>query len=214
MLSYASFFILLSGAKSLLDAAFVVSIPWDMMQLKSSLESSGFIGKLYDCKHFTSDYKKLFTNTFSQELHRNKLGNKINMDDVINSETIIKIQENYSAKLTGFKSLEDYLNEATLKNKINQIKKPLLCLNSIDDFLCPGTSIYRCDNNCLFVLTEIPTEEALKSSFVAIITTIKGGHLGFFDGFLPGRIYLTERICHEYLHGLLQIGTDFKKFFE
>lgn len=87
------------------------------------------------------------------------------------SKTIKQFDSAFTSKHFGYKDVDSYYTDATLHNKLHQIKVPLLCLSAADDPFQP--------------LDAIPIKAAAGSSHVAILITARGGHIGFLEGWWP-----------------------------
>lgn len=55
---------------------------------------------------------------------------------IFKSKTIREFDSNYTIKLFGHESVEEYYKVASLHDKLDRIKVPCLCLNAADDPFC------------------------------------------------------------------------------
>lgn len=59
------------------------------------------------------------------------------------SKTIREFDANYTIKLFGHNSVEEYYKKASLHDKLDLIKIPCLCLNAADDPFCLESGKYK-----------------------------------------------------------------------
>jgi predicted alpha/beta-fold hydrolase len=97
----------------------------------------------------------------------------IAQDYILKCKTIQHFDELYILPYHNYKNLEDYYNEQSCYNELYTIKKPLICINSLDDILCGKAS----DINL------IPLNAAKVNKNIKVIITSCGGHLGWAETF-------------------------------
>lgn len=122
------------------------------------------------------------------------------MDNVLKSKTIKEFDSRFTSIAFGFGSVDNYYKHATLHNKLHKIKVPTLCLSAADDPFQP--------------LDAIPIEAAENSSHVAIVVTARGGHIGFLEGFWPGKqenMYMARIFVQYFTAALFDIDGEFAK---
>ncbi len=90
---------------------------------------------------------------------------------MLSSSSIREFDSSFTAPQFGYKSEMDYYADAKLAGKLGRVRIPTLAVSAEDDPCQPGDSI--------------PIEEIEGTDHVAIITTKRGGHIGFMEGFLP-----------------------------
>ncbi|XP_055603129.1 phospholipase ABHD3 [Uranotaenia lowii] len=152
-------------SKSILTAAKIISVPWDVNKGSDSIEQpilNNMLGR-----HLAGS---LCRTVRKYEILRDEKFDW-DMDKVLQSKTIKEFDSQFTSKHFGYKDVDDYYAEATLHNKLHKIKVPLLCLSAADDPFQP--------------LDAIPIKAAEKSSHVAIVITTRGGHIGFLEGWWP-----------------------------
>ncbi|PVU97458.1 hypothetical protein BB561_000561 [Smittium simulii] len=71
----------------------------------------------------------------------------------------------------NFESREEYYAKASSKPYLKKIAIPILCLNSIDDPVCPSEAVEK--------------EYYKLNPYLVLVRTYFGGHLGFFNGLKP-----------------------------
>lgn len=139
------------GKNSSIDAAVLVSVPWDLQAGCSSMEISGLNMALN--VHLT---KSLVTLVKEHEELLKPL-EQIKYDEVIGSRNLREFDERFTIKMWGFNSVIDYYNDASNKGKLDRIRIPTLCINAADDMFCPVEgkgcifSIALCTNGCSIV---------------------------------------------------------------
>lgn len=108
--------------------------------------------------------------------------------EVLQTKTLVEFEKAYFA-LAGFESYESYTQATNPIYVFENIKVPLLILNAEDDPVCHIKNFY-------------PYQQTIESmDDVAVITTKKGSHCGFYEG-LHSRSWATKLI------------SDFLKKFE
>lgn len=177
-----------------LQAAMVLSIPWNVYVGTESLEKPML--NLWLNQHLA----KCLCDTV--ESFKNVLGGpkKWDIDHVLQSKTVREFDTRFTAVQFGYSSIDEYYNSATLHDKLDNIKVPLLCLSAADDPFQP--------------LEGIPIEAAKKSSHVAIIVTERGGHIGFMEGLLPTKVNFSDRIYNQFLSSVMKNFASMDKIKE
>ncbi|XP_062543940.1 protein ABHD1 [Armigeres subalbatus] len=152
-------------AKSVLTAAKIISVPWDVNKGSDSIEQP-YLNSMLG-RHLAGS---LCRTVRQYDILRNEEFDW-DMDVVLQSKTIKEFDSHFTSKHFGYKDVYSYYAQATLHNKLHKIKVPLLCLSAADDPFQP--------------LDAIPIKAAEKSSHVAILITARGGHIGFLEGWWP-----------------------------
>lgn len=152
-------------AKSILTAAKIISVPWDVNKGSDSIEQP-YLNSMLG-RHLAGS---LCRTVRQYDILRNEEFDW-DMDVVLQSKTIKEFDSHFTSKHFGYKDVHSYYAQATLHNKLHKIKVPLLCLSAADDPFQP--------------LDAIPIKAAEKSSHVAILITARGGHIGFLEGWWP-----------------------------
>lgn len=111
--------------------------------------------------------KKLFKNFIVP--YRKVWGDKQSVNDVLKSKNLFEFENRYF-ELAGFESYEYYCRATNPIYVFENIKIPLLILNAEDDPVCHIKNFY-------------PYQETIQSmDYVAVVTTKKGSHCGFYEG--------------------------------
>ncbi|XP_064652799.1 protein ABHD1-like isoform X3 [Lineus longissimus] len=113
---------------------------------------------------------------------------------ILKSSTIREFDERFTSKMFGFASCEAYYQQASLHDKIHQIKIPVLSLNAADD---PFS-----------LLETIPVKEMEANDNIACVITSHGGHIGFLDGLWPRRHTYMNRLYAEFVQAVFSHGDE------
>jgi len=169
------------SARDFLVATFLESVCFDTFKGCKSLEQPGL--NLLLNRHLANclvesirEVKHLFESNYD-------------LDHVFSSKTIKEFDSRFTAKLFGYKNVNEYYTAARLASRLPNIKVPSLALSAEDDPFQPGDSL--------------PTDGAARSSHVAILATKYGGHIGFMEGTLPTRYHYSDRLFSQYLKTVL-----------
>lgn len=158
--------------------AFVVSPPCDLCG--SSIVMTKKSNKIY-ANFFLEQLKKKIT--LKQERYPNifkKFG--ISLDKVLNSKNLIEFDDEFTAKLNGYKDATDYYIKNSSLYTLNNIDRPSLILTALDD---PMMSI-----SCY------PKEAIKTNSFLKLETPKYGGHVSYASF---GSEYWLEKYAFEYI---------------
>ncbi|KAK2725669.1 hypothetical protein QYM36_000241, partial [Artemia franciscana] len=117
-----------SKARIYLDAAMIVSVPWDVLKGTVSLEKP--ILNLMLNRHLAGCLAQ------SLDLVKHQfetVDGKWNIELALAARTIREFDTHFTSKQFGFSDLEEYYKAACLHDKIHRIKVPTLCLSARDD---------------------------------------------------------------------------------
>lgn len=109
----------------------LISVCYDFAAGCASLEKSGL--NLALNRHLSRSLQSILISHRSV-LEQNK---KLDFDLILKSETLKEFDECFTIKMWGYDKVEDYYEDASLKDKIHLIRKPTLCLNAKDDMFQP-----------------------------------------------------------------------------
>lgn len=128
---------------------------------------------------------------FSDEA-KNKYG-ALDEDRIFKSPTLLELDEYYSRRVAGFSSVQEYYRWCSCIHYLDNIKIPLLLLNSADDPLVPED------------LLKIPKQYALNNDKCVMAVTTHGGHLGYLEGggVFPNPISWSDKVIVQYLNVIL-----------
>lgn len=155
------------------------------------------ISPIYDTeglfkKPFPQPYDLLFTWKLKQLFLRHPcLSNVVDFDSVLQSRTVKELHERVYAKLNKYNSLDEYWKYNNPMRNIASVSIPVLCINALDDPICPKETI--------------PFSLFKTSSNFFLVTTEKGGHCGFFENTIPSS--WAYKVSLEYLESVVQQGV-------
>lgn len=130
------------GDDAVLDAAMLISVCYDFFAGCESLETNRL--NLALNKHLSRTLKSI-VNDHRDVLERNKA---LDFDSISQCETLREFDEEFTCKMWGYETVEDYYKDASLKDRLHLIKKPVLCLNAADDMFQPVDC--KCSNQIVF----------------------------------------------------------------
>ena len=161
------------GGSALVDAAAVMSVPYDLAAGCALLQRTR-MGRMY------TDY---FMRSLRGKVawKRERLGETLDMDAVDRARSIWDFDEAVTAPLNGFEDAPDYYARCSSRGFLPAVRVPTLMLHAEDDpFMTPDT---------------VPRGEELSPS-ARLELSAHGGHVGFVHGSLPWRprYWLEERI--------------------
>jgi len=129
---------------------------------------------------------------------RERLGDlHFDVGKIFTVTTLHELDEEYSRKVFGFNSLQDYYVWASSARYMNNIDIPMVFLNSLDDPVVPPE------------LQDIPLDYVLKSPNALSVVTQFGGHLGFYEGsyFAPRSLTFMDRFLLQFCNALLTMNA-------
>lgn len=144
----------------------------------------------------TSNQKKMLRRHYDMLLGK-EVQEKYNIDPelVLASTTLYELDEAYSRRRAGFKSVEEYHRKHSCRYCMDKITLPMFLLNATDDPLVPPP------------LVEIGIEYAKTHPNSILVETRHGGHLGFFEsGILtPDPITWLDRSALQYAEAIVTL---------
>ena len=160
------------GQTSRLTAAAAVCVPLDLHKCADALQV-GF-SKVYQ-RHLIKRMKKAVARKFDPHTAA------FDWDRAMAARTFAELDDAVTAPLHGFKGKTDYYDRCSSVHYLNDIARPTLIVNAMDDpFMTPGV---------------IPHRDRLSDQITLEISET-GGHVGFINGgtpwapeyYLPGRV--------------------------
>ncbi|VDI35558.1 abhydrolase domain-containing protein 2 [Mytilus galloprovincialis] len=129
-----------------------------------------------------------------------KSKHELDEDKIFAATSLAELDQSYTIKRWGYKSLDEYYEACSSCNYINNITIPMFLLNARDDPLVPqpllkcATQYAETHENCILMITK------------------HGGHLGFFEGgyITPDTITWLDRAIIEFANAAVTI-TQAKK---
>ncbi|VVC26759.1 Alpha/beta hydrolase fold-1,Alpha/Beta hydrolase fold,AB hydrolase 4 family [Cinara cedri] len=116
----------------------------------------------------------------------------LNEKDIISAATLPELDDAYTRKVNNFKNLHEFYQWSSCLYYINNVKTPMIFINSRDDPLVPEDLL-------------IPIQNFAKSKDnILYMELMHGGHLGFFEGgfMYPNPIAWLDRTLVSLLPGL------------
>ncbi|KAJ1770037.1 medium-chain fatty acid ethyl ester synthase/esterase 2 [Coemansia sp. RSA 1813] len=151
-----------------LSAGIIVGCPYDMYKVIKHLDSQRFtFSRFYDLA-ILNFLKNAFKDNQDQIL---KIPVGMDVKKISNSTGIMEFTEEMTRKAFGYKSAKDLLDYSSCKNYMDDIKIPVLFLNSLDDPIC--------------IKSLIPFEKFVNNPNIVLALTENGGHIGYMGGTWP-----------------------------
>ena len=148
------------GGASLLDAAAVMSVPYDLAAGCRLLQESR-MGRLY------SEY---FMRSLRGKVawKRERLAEILDLEQVDQARSIWDFDDAVTAPLNGFEDATEYYTKCSSRGFLPSVRVPTLMLHAIDDPFLPSGAI--------------PKAEAAGNRALALRLSQRGGHVGFIRG--------------------------------
>lgn len=131
-------------------------------------------------------YNYLMTHSLRQFLskHENELRGTVDVDSALKATSIKEFDEHVYMAMHGYDDIEAYWEHNNPMRDVHDIKRPLLCLNALDDPVCTRDNIAYdvFENNPICMLVE----------------TGSGSHCAFFEGHLRLKSWAND-FAIEYL---------------
>jgi len=150
------------GGRELLDAAAVMSVPYDLAAGCKLLEQSP-MGHMYAGYFLRSLRNKL-------RMKEPRLSQEVDLASALTSQTIWEFDDRLTAPLNGFSDAADYYQKSSSAQYLSGIDVPTLLLHAADDPFLPPNSI--------------PSSQASRNPSIALVLQPSGGHVGFLQGTL------------------------------
>jgi predicted alpha/beta-fold hydrolase len=148
------------GGAGIVDAAAVMSVPYDLAASATQLEQS-VMGRMY-AEYFLRSLRS------KVEMKRNRLSEVLDMGAVDSSRTVREFDDRVTAPLNGFSDAADYYARCSSKDFLASIRVPTLLLHASDDPFLPATAI--------------PFGGAERNDALRLVVSPRGGHVGFVEG--------------------------------
>ncbi|KAJ2737219.1 hypothetical protein IW152_000240 [Coemansia sp. BCRC 34962] len=151
-----------------LAAGIIVGNPYDMYKVINHLDSRLFsLNKIYDVAILN------FLKTAFKENQEAILSApvKFNVPKIVNSSTIMEFTEEMTRKAFRYTSAKHLLDDSSSLDYLDNIRIPVLFLNSLDDPICTPSLI--------------PFNKFLSNPWLLLALTRHGGHIGYVGGTWP-----------------------------
>jgi predicted alpha/beta-fold hydrolase len=161
------------GARSAIEAAATISVPYDLHAAARHLERGA--SRLY-MKYFLRTLKAKVRDVLARFPAETA---HLDAERVRRARTFREFDEAATAPLHGFASADDYYLRASALRYLWRVEVPTWCVNSADDPFLPQEALARA--------------RAAASDDVTFMVTRRGGHAAFISGRLPWRpLYWAE----------------------
>ncbi len=148
------------GGQAVLDAAVVMSVPFDLAAGSALLESTP-MGRLYTGYFLRSLKRKM-------RAKRHKLSSLVDVDAALGCRTLWSFDDVATAPLHGFGDAAEYYRECSSAAFLDRVGVPTLVLQSRDDPFLPHEAL---------------PERALRANpTFSVCISARGGHVGFLEG--------------------------------
>ncbi|NXA78673.1 ABHD3 Phospholipase, partial [Thryothorus ludovicianus] len=174
-----------TGRDTPLMAAAIFSAGWNVFESIESLE------KPLNWLLFNYYLTTCLQSSISR--HRQILEKLFDMDLVMKARTIREFDKQFTSVMFGYRSVDDYYEDASPCLKLKSIGIPVLCLNSVDDVFSPAHAI--------------PVETAKQNANVALVLTSCGGHIGFLEGIWPRKCTYMDRVFKQFVQAVFEHGN-------
>ncbi|ODM96292.1 Phospholipase ABHD3 [Orchesella cincta] len=176
-------------AKNNFECALLLCIAWDCVQGSENLEKP-FINKYLINKELARGLRRLakkFIDKFPD------VSLKFDPKLALSAKTVREFDSAVTAPQFGFPNVLEYYKSATTSGHVHKLSIPVFALSAEDDPMCPGHLL--------------PREEAVaENSKLALITTARGGHLGYLEGFGKSSTHYMERLVGQLVEGIRVYG--------
>jgi predicted alpha/beta-fold hydrolase len=161
--------------------AAVISVPFDLARCAEMLDGPGFWSWLY---------RERFLRALRGKARRlcRRFPGLVDPAAVRAARTFAAFDDAVTARLHGFASAEDYWARCSGARFVAGVRRPLLAISALDDPLVPGSSL--------------PLQAARANPNVTLVTTPRGGHVGFVSGWPLRPGYWAEERAVEFLDQL------------
>jgi predicted alpha/beta-fold hydrolase len=161
------------GARSAIEAAATISVPYDLHAAARHLERGA--SRLY-VRYFLRTLKAKVRDVLARFPAETA---HLDAERVRRARTFRDFDEAATAPLNGFASADDYYLRASAVRYLWRVEVPTFCVNSVDDPFLPPEALARA--------------RAAASDDVTFKVTSRGGHAAFITGRLPWRpLYWAE----------------------
>jgi predicted alpha/beta-fold hydrolase len=156
-----------NGARSPIEAAATISVPYDLAAAARHLERG--LGRIY-VGHFLKTLKRKTLDVMARFPRETE---HMDPDRIRFAQTFREFDHRATAPLHGFRSADDYYLRSSSMRYLGRIEVPTFCVNSADDPFLPAEALERARESA--------------SDDVMFKVTRWGGHAAFITGRWPWR---------------------------
>lgn len=165
------------GESSAVRAAAAVSVPFDLMAGAVYMDGS-FMGRVY-----TEAMLRSLRRKFSQKSA--EIGDRCDAGRALSSRSFRDFDDAVTARLHGFRDVEDYYGQSSSGQFLASIRVPTLLVHSADDPFVPPHVI--------------PRDAVAANPDLTAVFTEHGGHVGFIQGTPWAPEFWAEREAARFL---------------
>jgi predicted alpha/beta-fold hydrolase len=172
------------GGQGLVDAAAVISVPYDLAAGSAELERTR-MGRVYTEYFLRSLRRKI-------AVKRAELAERVDIEAADAARTIREFDDRVTAPLNGFVDAMDYYARCSSVGFLRQVRVPTLMMHAEDDPFLPREAI--------------PSTEVRANPHLSLELVPRGGHVGFLEGSpWAARFWADEAAAH-FVAGTLEDG--------
>lgn len=156
------------GENSGIDFAVTLSCIWDLRASSNRMESHFLSGNFYSPR-MAKNLLELLEKQKDKLSEREQFKKKYTRENICKVHRLTDFDDNFTSEMFGFSCADEYYCYASPIIRMNDIRTPLLNINSEDDPVAGG-----------FDVGALPVRRAKFNPYITMITTTHGGHLGWF----------------------------------
>ncbi|KAJ2451085.1 hypothetical protein EV183_003857 [Coemansia sp. RSA 2336] len=103
----------------------------------------------------------------------------LDVERIQQAKRLSELESELMVKISGYSSLDEYYEQSSSANLVDNIQTPFLAINALDDRITPPQGI--------------PTDKFMANPNISLALVPHGGHLGFLTG-IPPRIWFIKPI--------------------
>ena len=111
---------------------------------------------------------------------------QLDREAVLNCKTVWEFDDRFTIIVAGYGSVEEYYNAASCAQVLDRVSVPLLCINALDDPLCPPHAI--------------PMDKLKANPNILLACSKFGGHVAWLEhSWSWHKLTWMDRVCSEFL---------------
>lgn len=156
-----------------IEAIVALCAPFDIVICSRYLRKRSPLNSIPD-KFLVENMTRVIKSNEDHLLHSyEELG--INIEEVYKSERSFEFDSVFTCKLLGYKNPEHYYRKSSCIKYLHRVQVPTMALSALDDPVVTS--------DC------IPHEEFKANPNLVLVETLRGGHIGWFTGMSPTRVF-------------------------